>query len=75
MPRLPVLSGHKVIKALNKDGWEQKRTKGSHVILVKIIDNQKTALVVPLHNEIDKGTLIEIIRQARLKREEFLNML
>lgn len=75
MPKLPVLSGHKVIKALNKDGWIQRRTKGSHVILVKIIDEQKVALVVPLHKEIDKGTLIEIIRQARLKREEFLKLL
>jgi predicted RNA binding protein YcfA (HicA-like mRNA interferase family) len=75
MPKLPVLSGHKVIKALNKDGWIQRRTKGSHVILVKIIDEQKVALVVPLHKEIDKGTLIEIIRQARLKKEEFLKLL
>ena len=75
MPKLPVLSGHKVIKALNKDGWTQRRTKGSHVILAKIINDQKIALVVPLHREIDKGTLIEIIRQARLKREEFLKLL
>ena len=75
MPKLPVLSGHKVIKALNKDGWAQKRTKGSHVILAKIIDGQKTALVVPLHKEIDRGTLIEIIRQARLKREGFMKLL
>ena len=75
MSKLPVLSGRKVIKALNKAGWIQRRTKGSHVILAKIIDNQKIALVVPLHKEIDKGTLLEIIRQARLKREEFLKLL
>jgi predicted RNA binding protein YcfA (HicA-like mRNA interferase family) len=75
MEKLPVLSGHKVIKALSKAGWIQKRIKGSHAIMVKIINDQKTALVVPLHKEIDKGTLIEIIRQARLKREEFLKLL
>lgn len=75
MPKLPVLSGHKVIKALNKAGWVQRRTRGSHVILANNIDDQKIALVVPLHKEIDKGTLIEIIRQARLKREEFLKLL
>ena len=49
--------------------------KGSHVILAKIVNDQKIALVVPLHKEIDKGTLIEIIRQARLKREEFVKLL
>ena len=75
MTKLPVLSGRKVIKALSKAGWMQKRTRGSHVILVKTINDQKMALVVPLHKEIDKGTLIEIIRQSRLKREEFLKLL
>ena len=31
----------------------------------------KRALVVPNHREVDTGTLIDIIRQARLTREEF----
>jgi predicted RNA binding protein YcfA (HicA-like mRNA interferase family) len=31
--------------------------------------------VVPDHKEIDKGTLVEIIRQAGLKREEFFKLL
>ncbi|MFH0836683.1 MAG: type II toxin-antitoxin system HicA family toxin [Candidatus Aenigmatarchaeota archaeon] len=75
MPKLPVLSGSDVIKALTKAGWTQKRTSGSHSILIKFIGNQKIAVVVPLHKEIDKGTLIEIIRQSRLKRDEFLNLL
>ena len=35
----------------------------------------KKALVVPNHREVDTGTLIEIIRQARLTREEFENLL
>ena len=75
MSRLPVLSGREVIKALTKVGFEQKRVKGSHVILVKFESDKKRAVVVPLHNEIDKGTLIEIIRQAGLKREEFLRLI
>lgn len=74
MPKLPVLSGRDVIKILKKVGFEQKRQKGSHIILMKEIDG-KRVVVVPAHKEIDKGTLIEIIRQAGLKREEFLNLL
>jgi len=35
----------------------------------------KIAVVVPLHKEIDKGTLLEIMRQSRLKREDFLRLL
>ncbi|MCK5477183.1 MAG: type II toxin-antitoxin system HicA family toxin [Candidatus Aenigmarchaeota archaeon] len=74
MSKLPVLSGSKVIKILEKIGFEPKRQKGSHIILIK--DKiQKRIVVVLLHKEIDKGTLIEIIRQANLKRDEFLDLL
>lgn len=75
MPKLPVLSGPKIIKALKKIGFEEKRQKGSHVILVKKIDDGTRAVVVPNHKEVDKGTLIEIIRQAGLKRKKFLELL
>jgi len=72
--KLPVLSGSEVIKALIKAGFKVARRKGSHVILVKFIDERKIGVVVPDHKEIDKGTLLEIIKQARLKREEFLEL-
>ena len=75
MAKLPVLSGHEVIKTLSKIGFISSRQKGSHVILVKENKEGKKAVVVPLHKEIDKGTLLEIIRQAGLKREEFLELL
>lgn len=35
MPKLPVLSGRKLIKLLKKVGFDEVRQKGSHVILVK----------------------------------------
>lgn len=40
-------------------------------------DNRKAgkkAVVVPNHKKIDKGTLLEIIRQAGLTKEEFINL-
>ncbi len=73
MSRLPVLSGKELIKILQKAGFEVRRQKGSHVILVR--ESIKKAVVVPLHNEIDKGTLIEIIRQSGITREEFVELL
>lgn len=75
MGKLPVLSGREVIKILNKIGYEPTRQKGSHIILVKKTSESKTALVVPDHKEVDPGTLIEIIRQAGLKRDEFIKLL
>lgn len=73
--KLPVLSGKEVIKLLKKIGFEEKRQKGSHIILVKETAQGKKAVVVPNHKEIDKGTLLEIIRQSGLTREEFLKLL
>lgn len=71
MAKLPVLSGLEVIKILKKVGFEPVRQKGSHIILVRQESDRKRAVVVPNHKEVDPGTLLEIIRQAGLKREEF----
>ncbi len=71
--KLPRLSGKEVIKALSKVGFKPIRQSGSHVFLLKETPEKKTT-VVPLHKEIDKGTLLEIIRQAGLKRDEFTKL-
>ncbi|TRZ86689.1 MAG: type II toxin-antitoxin system HicA family toxin [Methanosarcinales archaeon] len=75
MGKLPVLSGREVIKILKKIGFEPARQKGSHIVLVKMVSESKRAVVVPNHKEIDQGTLLEIIRQAGLKRDEFERLL
>lgn len=75
MAKLPRLSGKEVIKALSKAGFVSKRQKGSHVIMIKELKDGKIPLVVPLHSEIDTGTLLEIIRQSKLSKDEFLGLL
>ena len=73
--KLPNLSGKEVIKALSKEGFVAVRQKGSHVILINENLEKKKVVVVPMHSEIDKGTLLEIIRQSGLSREKFLDLL
>ena len=75
MQKLPRLSGKEVIKILSKTGFIPARQKGSHVILKKETEFGTKAVVVPLHSEVDRGTLLEIIRQSGLKKEEFLRLL
>jgi predicted RNA binding protein YcfA (HicA-like mRNA interferase family) len=70
MPRLPVLSGKELIKLLSKAGFQIVRQKGSHVSLAK--DQSKT--IVPLHDELAKGTLLGILKQCGLSREELLSL-
>jgi predicted RNA binding protein YcfA (HicA-like mRNA interferase family) len=65
MPKLRVLSGREVIKILAKFGFEVVSQRGSHVKLRRILpDGTKQTLTVPLHEELDKGTIKAIIRQA-----------
>ena len=73
--KLPVLSGREVIKALSKGGFEVARRKSSHIIMVKQTETGKIGVVVPDHKEIDKGTLLEIIRQAGMTKKGFIRLL
>lgn len=75
MPKLPVLSGRELIRILGKIGFFPARIRGSHIIFIRSDVHGKQAVVVPNHKEIDKGTLVEIIRQAGLKREDFFKLL
>lgn len=74
MPKLPVVSGMEVIKALAKIGYEVDHQTGSHMIL-RCREAPHRRLTVPMHKEIAKGTLRTIIRQAGLTVEEFAELL
>lgn len=71
MAKLPVLSGKKLINILNKAGFQIVRQKGSHVSLRK--ETYKT--VIPLHNELAKGTLLGILKQCGMSKEDLVDLL
>jgi predicted RNA binding protein YcfA (HicA-like mRNA interferase family) len=71
--RQPVVSGQRLIKALETEGWKVARQRGSHVRLKKA--GQRLALVVPLHKELRKGTLAGILRDADMSVEDFRRLL
>lgn len=66
MVRLPKLSGEELIKALKKAGFHYVRGRGSHVSLKK----GRFQTVIPLHDELAKGTLLAILKQCGLSKEE-----
>ena len=66
MAKLPVISGKELVLILQKAGFVTVRQKGSHVSLRK--DDFRT--VVPLHDELAKGTLLSILRQTGLSKED-----
>ena len=60
----------KLLKPLQELVFRVARQKGSHIILVK----DDIALPVPKHKEIKRGLLVEIISEAWLTKEEFLEL-
>lgn len=73
MLKLPRLSGEDVIKILTKKfGFHVKGRKGSHVKLVKYVDDRKIVTIVPLHHELKTGTLLGVLRLAEISRKEFI---
>ena len=64
MPKLKRLSGSEVISILSGFGFQIHSQRGSHAKLKRIEQGQTQILTVPLHKELDRGTLQAIFRQA-----------
>jgi predicted RNA binding protein YcfA (HicA-like mRNA interferase family) len=75
LPKLPVTSGPKAIRALRKAGFYVDHQVGSHVTMVHTESGRE--VVVPHHGERDlkPGTLRAIIRDAGLTVDEFRRLL
>ena len=71
MVKIPVLSGKELIKALERNGFQIVRQKGSHVSLRK----GEFRTVVPLYSDLSKGTLLGIIKQCGLTKEKLVELL
>ena len=74
--RLPALNGRDVLRALEKAGFAIARIKGSHHMLVHR-DDRSRITNVPVHasRDLPRGTLRDIIKQAGLTVDEFLDLL
>lgn len=74
MPPLPILNARQIIAAVEKAGFEVVRQKGSHVRL-RHADGRVTTVPVHKGQEIGRGLLRKILRDADLTREEFVQLL
>ncbi|MDX1430673.1 MAG: type II toxin-antitoxin system HicA family toxin [Rhodothermales bacterium] len=68
MPELPVVSGEECIRALETIGYHRARQRGSHV---RMRCAGRPPVTVPLHRELDRGTLRAILRDANISVTEF----
>lgn len=72
--KLRRLSGHEVVSILSRFGFVEISQRGSHVKLGRELGGSRQVLVIPLHKELDRGTLRAILRQASryLSEDELL---
>jgi predicted RNA binding protein YcfA (HicA-like mRNA interferase family) len=71
MPKLPSLTPQEIIKVLEEKGFVLDRIKGSHHIYYH--PETRRRVVVPLHKrDLPKGTLLEILKQAGISKEELI---
>jgi predicted RNA binding protein YcfA (HicA-like mRNA interferase family) len=75
MPKLPSISGARLVRALKRAGFVELRQKGSHVSFEKRTAVKTFRTVVPQHQTLAKGTLSDILRQAGLTVEQLLELL
>ncbi len=73
--RLPAVKPREVLRALERAGFVVARIKGSHHILVHK-DDPTRITNVPVHGSRDlpRGTLRDIIKQAGLTVDEFVDL-
>ena len=75
MSRLPIVSAKDLIRALEKEGFQVIRQKGSHIVVQKRMSGEVVTTVVPDHSEIAKGTLRSILRKRRISPEQLIKLL
>jgi predicted RNA binding protein YcfA (HicA-like mRNA interferase family) len=71
MSGTPTLTPDELIRLLRKHGFEEVRAKGSHRIMKNKNNGRMT--IVPMHKrDLPKGTLLAILKQAGIAKEELL---
>ena len=69
--KLPVLSGKEIIKALSKVGFVPLRQKGSHVFMRHPTEDGQLFR----YTKKSKSTLMDILNQTKLSKNELLKLL
>ena len=74
MPKLPVLTPKKLIRILEKLGFQLDHTTGSHFVFYHPASKRRA--VVPCHaKDLPKGTVLSILRQASITKAELKDFL
>src|SRR3989338_6307694 len=74
MPKLPNIKGKQLLKILQGIGYDLDHIQGSHHILRRS-DGKKTTIPIHGNKEIPRGTLLGILSDLDISKEEFITLL
>ncbi len=74
MTKIKPLPAKTIIKALEKIGFKQIRQKGGHLFM-RHPDGRTTLITVHPGEDIGKGMIRKIISDAKLSRDEWLELI
>lgn len=74
MTRLPACRAEEVLKALELAGFQRIRVKGSHVRM-RHADGRVVTVAQHKGQDVGRGLLRKILRDAEIAPEEFLDLL
>jgi predicted RNA binding protein YcfA (HicA-like mRNA interferase family) len=75
MTRLPQVTPRQVLGALARAGFELRRIKGSHHYLVHKGDPTRRTTVAVHPGDLPARDVLDILKQARISRDEFMKLL
>ena len=75
MGRIGVYRPRQVVRAFERGGWVVKHRTGIHVIMEK--EGKEETLSIPHHKgkTVKRGTLFDLIKDAGLTPEEFVELI
>lgn len=74
MPKLPSINSKKLIKILKHSGFQLDHSSESHFIFYNL--ETKKRAVVPYHrNDLPKGTIMSILKEAGITKEQLEDLL
>ena len=74
MSKLPSIKGKQFLRILIKIGYDLDHIQGSHHVLRRY-DGKKTTIPIHGNNEIPKGTLLGILTDLGISKDEFVVLL
>lgn len=75
MPKLPVVKSNDLVKALKSIGFLEHRQRSTSHLVMKHENGRRT--IVPMHSnkDIPKGTLLAILKDIQITKDELIKIL